>query len=62
MPIGDSLHTSPWDRVLIAITIRGAGWAYLGMIPLITGTIGFCSLYALLGMRTYEVIPDFSIS
>ena len=40
--------------VLIAITIRGAGWAYLGMIPLITGTIGFCPLYALLGMSTYD--------
>jgi hypothetical protein len=40
--------------VLIAITIRGAGWAYLGLIPLFTGTIGVCPLYALLGMSTYE--------
>jgi hypothetical protein len=48
--------------VLIAITIRGAGWGYLGLIPLVTGTIGYCPLYALLGMSTYDVIPDFSIS
>jgi hypothetical protein len=48
--------------VLIAITIRGAGWGYLGLIPLVTGTIGYCPLYALLGMRTYEVIPDFSLT
>jgi hypothetical protein len=48
--------------VLIAITIRGAGWAYLGLIPLVTGTIGHCPLYALLGMSTYEIIPDFSLT
>jgi len=40
--------------VLFAITIRGGGWAYVGLIPLITGTIGYCPLYALLGMSTYE--------
>jgi len=40
--------------VLLAITIRGAGWAYLGLIPLITGTLGFCPLYALFGVRTHE--------
>ena len=40
--------------VLIAITIRGAGWAYLGLIPLATGTIGYCPLYRLLGKSTYE--------
>ncbi|HEV7485484.1 MAG TPA: DUF2892 domain-containing protein [Thermoanaerobaculia bacterium] len=48
--------------VLIAITIRGAGWGYLGLIPLVTGTIGYCPLYALLGRSTYDVTPDFSIS
>ncbi len=40
--------------VLLAITIRGAGWAYIGMIPLITGTIGYCPLYTLLSVSTYE--------
>ena len=39
--------------VLIAITIRGAGWAYLGLIPLATGTVGYCPLYALLGWSTH---------
>jgi hypothetical protein len=48
--------------VLIAITIRGGGWGYLGLIPLVTGTIGYCPLYALLGMSTYELIPDFSLT
>ena len=27
-------------------------WAYLGVIPLLTGIIGFCSAYALLGVNT----------
>jgi hypothetical protein len=27
-------------------------WAYLGLIPLVTGVIGFCPLYALLGINT----------
>jgi hypothetical protein len=27
-------------------------WAYLGMIPLITGLIGFCPPYAMLGIKT----------
>lgn len=27
-------------------------WAYLGVIPLLTGIIGFCPLYALLGINT----------
>lgn len=40
--------------VLLALTIRGAGWAYIGLIPLATGTIGVCPLYAMLGMSTYE--------
>ena len=27
-------------------------WAYLGIIPLITGLTGFCPPYALLGIKT----------
>ncbi|MEQ1709687.1 MAG: DUF2892 domain-containing protein [Terricaulis sp.] len=27
-------------------------WAYLGAIPLLTGLVGFCPLYALLGINT----------
>lgn len=30
-------------------------WAYLGLIPLLTGLIGFCPLYALLGLNTCGV-------
>lgn len=27
-------------------------WGYLGLIPLITGIVGFCPLYRLLGIDT----------
>lgn len=27
-------------------------WAYLGLIPLVTGLVGFCPVYALLGINT----------
>ncbi len=27
-------------------------WAYFGLVPLITGLVGFCPAYALFGIRT----------
>ncbi len=27
-------------------------WGYLGLVPLLTGLIGFCPLYTVLGIRT----------
>jgi len=27
-------------------------WAYLGLVPLLTGLVGFCPAYALLGLST----------
>lgn len=30
-------------------------WGYLGLIPLLTGVVGFCPLYALLGVNTCGV-------
>lgn len=27
-------------------------WAYLGLVPLITGLVGVCPLYALIGINT----------
>ncbi len=28
------------------------GWAYLGLLPLLTGLVGWCPPYALLGIAT----------
>ncbi len=30
-------------------------WAYLGLIPLLTGLVGICPLYSLLGVNTCPV-------
>ncbi len=30
-------------------------WAWLGLVPLLTGITGFCGLYALLGINTCQV-------
>ncbi len=27
-------------------------WAYIGLIPLVTGLIGYCPVYSLLGVKT----------
>ena len=40
--------------VILALVIVGpkTPWGYLGLIPLITGMVGFCPLYALVGLST----------
>lgn len=50
------------DRVLRVVV--GAGilslafvgpqtpWGYIGLVPLITGLVGYCPVYALLGIKT----------
>jgi len=49
-------------RVLVGIIILSLAfvgpktpWAYLGIVPLLTGAIGFCPLYAILGVNTCGV-------
>ena len=32
-------------------------WAWLGLIPLVTGLVGFCPLYRLLGVNTCPARP-----
>jgi len=49
-------------RVVVGIAVLSLAfvgpktpWAYLGVIPLLTGIIGFCPLYAILGVNTCGV-------
>ncbi len=39
---------------LIGATVAGAlpTWGYIGVIPLLTGLVGFCPAYPLLGINT----------
>lgn len=43
--------------ILIVLAIMGIGvpWTWIGVVPLATGLIGWCPLYALFGLRTCPV-------
>jgi len=40
--------------VLIALVFVGpqTAWGWIGLVPLVTGLVGFCPAYRLLGMNT----------
>jgi len=42
---------------LIALAATGTigVWGYIGVVPLLTGAVGFCPLYTVLGIRTCPV-------
>lgn len=60
-------NVGPTDRairivvgmVLVSLTFIGprTAWGFLGVIPLITGFIGWCPLYRLLGIDTCAHAP-----
>ncbi len=39
---------------LIALAATGTvgAWGWIGVVPLVTGAVGFCPLYKVLGMNT----------
>lgn len=40
--------------VLIGLAVTGTVgiWGYIGIVPLLTGAVGMCPLYSLLGINT----------
>ncbi|HEX9181305.1 MAG TPA: DUF2892 domain-containing protein [Burkholderiales bacterium] len=42
---------------LIALAIAGIGlpWTWIGVVPLLTGVVGFCPFYPLLGLSTCPI-------
>jgi len=48
-------------RVLAGVTLialayaKGWTWAYIGVVPVLTGAIGICPLYMLFGINTCGV-------
>lgn len=40
--------------VLIGLTLTNAvgAWGYIGIVPLLTGIVGICPLYSILGINT----------
>lgn len=45
---------------LIGLAITGAigPWGYIGIVPLLTGAVGLCPLYSLLGIDTRSAPRD----
>lgn len=48
-----------WLRLCVGfvlLVLAGTGvigaWGYIGVVPLLTGAVRFCPLYAMLGIRT----------
>jgi hypothetical protein len=46
-------------RVIVGLAILSLAfigpktpWAYIGLLPIVTGLVGFCPAYAILGLRT----------
>ena len=42
---------------LLALTVAGpqTPWGYVGLVPLVTGLVGSCPLYTLLGLSTCPI-------
>jgi hypothetical protein len=38
--------------LLFQAGINGHMWGYIGIVPLLTGTVGWCPLYSMLGIST----------
>jgi hypothetical protein len=59
------LNEAIWDRMvrivlgagLLALVFLGpqTPWGFVGVVPLVTGLVGFCPLYGLLGLSTCPV-------
>lgn len=43
--------------VLIVMALRGmyTPWTWIGVVPLLTGALGMCPLYSILGINTCRV-------
>ena len=52
--LADRLIRVALGLVLLSLAFVGpqTPWGYLGLIPLLTGIVGFCPLYRLLGINT----------
>ena len=42
--------------ILLSLTVVGpeTPWGYIGLVPLLTGLVGYCPLYSILGICTLK--------
>ena len=67
------INEAGWDRalrVVFGVVLLYLGWGgvvggtvgsilkIVGFLPIVTGIVGWCALYAVLGIRTCPQIPD----
>ncbi|MBU6498744.1 MAG: DUF2892 domain-containing protein [Rhodospirillales bacterium] len=43
--------------LMLVFTGPHTAWGWIGVVPLLTGLVGFCPAYTLLGIRTCK-LPD----
>lgn len=43
--------------IVWAALLGGPVWAWIGIVPLLTGVVGFCALYPLIGINTCRADP-----
>jgi hypothetical protein len=61
------INEASWDRgirvvlglALLSLTIVGPHtlWGLVGIVPLVTGIVGFCPIYALFGFSSCSIEP-----
>ena len=44
--------------VVLAATGQVGVWGWIGVVPLLTGAVGFCPLYPLIGLSTCPMKKD----
>lgn len=62
-----TINEAPWDRItrmlvgglLIVLAILGVigPWGWIGLLPLVTGAVGYCPAYRLFGWSTCPLKP-----
>ena len=44
--------------VILAVTGTVGVWGYLGIIPLLTGSLNYCPAYSVFGIKTCAIKPE----
>ena len=61
------INVAGWERALrvvvgialmaLAFTGTIGAWGWIGVVPLVTGAVGSCPLYSILGFSTCPIAP-----
>lgn len=55
----DKVARFVFGSLIIAVGVYyGSWWGLLGLIPLVTGTVGYCPVYSLMGFSSQHTPSD----